>query len=755
MFLLRKLGVNPSTAAVASLMVAFIVLAVVLGVLGYRGLNDLERPQDDAGWSIFQIGFEHERLQLSAETGTPAAELRLRGDIYLSRVNLLREAPALETVRNGMDGLSLKAFFQSAERTDALIDGAGTAEGRLALLQQLRKDAKPVRDLMVDTTYLSRQLQKEDRSHHIRVLILSLGALETLLAILIGLCIFVLRISRKLNEAKKAALASADLLKKNMELELEKIRADEASKTKSQFLSNMSHEIRTPLNGIIGTLQIIDPATLTRENEDYFGIIRRSSLTLLDIVNSILDLSKIEADEVTLSRRNFNLRSLVSDILTHHSVLASEKNIDLLVQFDSSIPEKVFSDPAKVEQILNNLISNALKFTVSGSVTLAVTRRGHDHPPSASEPSDGLEFKVSDTGIGIAAEDLSRLFRPFKQIDGSLTRRYTGTGLGLSIVRKLVTLLGGAVSVASRPGAGSTFIVEIPRAVLAGGTPVEEAPEHGTDDNPEVVLFGGWYSTIFRSCQFLSQLGPRLKVVYTLQEAEDFARSVPKSVRAAIVDRRFCGDGVQLMRDLSRHHEGGWTIPTIVIQGTMLQPSEKSEFVVGEVIGLFSRSSLLDVLKRSGVLGEFGKLRKQSDTPAGRANAAGHLGDLRVLVVDDSSINLRVMERLLGNLGITRVATASGANEAISRLADAEYDLVFMDIQMPDIDGYSAAKLIRQRGYGDLKIVACSAHAFESDISRSVEEGLDGHLSKPVMTVELEEVLVRLFPGPSGSGPSS
>ncbi|MCX7348006.1 MAG: hypothetical protein NTZ54_00255, partial [Alphaproteobacteria bacterium] len=184
MFLLRKLGVNPSTAAVASLMVAFIVLAVVLGVLGYRGLNDLERPQDDAGW-------------------------------------LLREAPALETVRNGMDGLSLKAFFQSAERTDALIDGAGTAEGRLALLQQLRKDAKPVRDLMVDTTYLSRQLQKEDRSHHIRVLILSLGALETLLAILIGLCIFVLRISRKLNEAKKAALASADLLKKNMELELE------------------------------------------------------------------------------------------------------------------------------------------------------------------------------------------------------------------------------------------------------------------------------------------------------------------------------------------------------------------------------------------------------------------------------------------------------------------------------------------------------------------------------------------------------
>lgn len=269
------------------------------------------------------------------------------------------------------------------------------------------------------------------------------------------------------------------------------------------------------------------------------------------------------------------------------------------------------------------------------------------------------------------------------------------------------------------------------------------------------MLFGGWYSTIFRSCQFLSQLGPRLKVVYTLQEAEDFARSVPKSVRAAIVDRRFCGDGVQLMRDLSRHHEGGWTIPTIVIQGTMLQPSEKSEFVVGEVIGLFSRSSLLDVLKRSGVLGEFGKLRKQSDTPAGRANAAGHLGDLRVLVVDDSSINLRVMERLLGNLGITRVATASGANEAISRLADAEYDLVFMDIQMPDIDGYSAAKLIRQRGYGDLKIVACSAHAFESDISRSVEEGLDGHLSKPVMTVELEEVLVRLFPGPSGSGPSS
>lgn len=738
---LRPQSGTRATVAIGALIFVLVLLGSILGVLGYKGLSDLQKPQDDPAWSIFQLGFEHERLLSAAETASDEAALRLRGDIYLSRVALLRDAPALIEVRNSIEPEKLVEFFESALLTDSLIDRVGEWGGREALVSQLRQNARPIRELMIDMTNLNRSIQNADRSRQVRQLVFSIVALETLLAILILLCVVVLRISSKLAAANAAALASADLLKKNMELELEKARADEASKAKSQFLSNMSHEIRTPLNGIIGTLQLIEPVGLSRENGDYFEIIRRSSRSLLEIVNSILDISKIEANEETTSSRWFEVRSLLADVLAQHEVNAEAKGIDVFVRVHEAVPRFIHSDPLKVEQILNNLLSNALKFTDRGSMTLSVMRRPGGRSGGGAL-SDDLQFQVADTGIGISEVDRRRLFKPFKQVDGSLTRRFVGTGLGLSIVRGLTDLLGGEVLLESTPGVGSTFSIVIPCAAGAGDNAAEVPRQGGPAEGVEVALFGSHYATVFRAGQILAHLGATLKSLDTPEQAREFARSVATTTRVTVTDRRFAVDAVKFLEELERDPGIGWQVPTIVIQGPRPEDVQRKDYIVGEIFGQFSSSSFIETLQRSNVLERACEPQCRPIAPAGESR---HFQDIRVLVVDDSSINRRVLVQLLMKIGISHVMTASSAADALRQAASNNFDLIFMDIQMPDIDGYEATRLIRQQGYSRTRIVACSAHAFEADVTRSAEEGLDEHISKPVVIDELEAVLIRLF----------
>lgn len=743
----RQQGGSRATPLISILIVVLIGLGTILGILGYRGLSDLQKPQDDPAWSIFQLGFEHERLLLAAETGVDARSMRLRGDIYLSRVALLRDAPALEGVRQNIEPGKLTGLFDSATVTDRLIERVEAPGGREDLILQLRQNAGPVRELMIDMTNLNRAIQNDDRSRQVRQLVFSIVALETLLAVLVALCIVVLRISSKLSQANAAALANADLVNKNMELELQRARADDASKAKSQFLSNMSHEIRTPLNGIIGTLQLVDQGGLSRENRDYFEIVKRSSQSLLEIVNSILDISKIEANEEKVSKRAFDIRSLVSDLLAQHEVRASERGLDAFVDVDASVPRLVYSDPLKIEQILNNLISNALKFTERGSMTLTVRRCSRSKGPDDDGHAESLEFQVVDTGIGISEADAPRLFQPFRQVDGSLTRRFLGTGLGLSIVRKLAVMLGGDVTLISSPGSGSTFTVVLPGAIRSDDPETSVPLEPGPAEGVEVVLLGDDFATVFRAGQALAHLGASLYPVRTPEEARAFARARPTKARAAIVDRRFSGDAVRFLDDIAGDASIGWRIPTIIIQDREPNDGDRREFIVGEIFGRFSRSSFIDILQRCGVLDLTAEVRRPSGATALQSLEAPSQRQLKVLVVDDNSINRRVLERLLRKVGIWEVATASGAAEAIDKTAREGFDLVFMDIQMPDIDGYFATRMIRQQGHPGMRIVACSAHAFETDVSRSSAEGLDGHLSKPVVLAELQSVIDRLFPG--------
>ena len=715
-------------------MLLLISASVFLAVRGLSNLNELRTPRDNTAWEIAQMGLKHQQLLLAVTTGEGQADLNRHGDGYLAHVNTLRDHPMFIEARANVGEKRLLLLYESATTTDQLLDTADTTKGREALRQQLLSDMLPVRQLTADLAEISYQLETAQHERQARSIITNVIALETLMAALMGLSMFAYRTRKKLLDTNEIKLANAELSRRNLELELGKARADDASKAKSQFLSNMSHEIRTPLNGIIGTLQIIDGKSLTRENHDLFDIVQRSSRSLLDIVNNILSISKIEANEVDVLNRSFDIWRLVADVLAQYEVLAADKGIDLLVSFDEATPRNLYGDPVKVEQILQNLLSNALKFTDKGSVTLAVARETRE---VAGSPVSMLKLVVTDTGIGISEPDQTKIFRPFHQVDASLRRRYMGTGLGLSIVRKLTAVMNGTVELSSVLGSGTTVTVDLP---CGPATAELEAPR-GHADAPDVVLLGGQYSTIFRANEVLLQIGKRTLVINSAKEARRFGLSPPSSAKVALVDQRFGGDAAPVIERLT------WLIPTILIETTATTAQAATagmndHIFAGGIIGRFSRASLAEALEKAGLIGVRNDAQQSPDL---LPQPEGDLDHLRVLIVDDNAINRRVLQRLLTNLGLSHTETVSGGGEAIRRIGETEFDLVLMDVQMPEIDGYLATRLIREKGYSNLKIVACSAHAFENDVARSGEEGMDGHISKPVQLAELDALLRKLF----------
>jgi signal transduction histidine kinase/CheY-like chemotaxis protein len=714
-------GWNRWTISLVAVTALLVVAFTVLAIIGYDHVMDLTTAKDDTSWIISQVSYEHERLLLAAETEASQADLRLRGDIYLSRVSLLQNAPSFSDLRQVASPESLIKLYQSAEITDALINKAISEDGRRMLLERLRADSGSIRQEINQLSRLNYDIIVKDLASHAHDILRYIVAFGALLFVVIGLSVSGVVISRR-----------------NIQLEAQRNSANDASRLKSQFLSNMSHEIRTPLNGILGTLQLIEHDTLSRENKESIDIIGRSSRSLLGIVNNILDVSKIEAGESVISLQLFDTRILVADVLSHSAGLTRDKDIDLLVRFDQSLPTYMYSDRLKLEQILNNLLSNAAKFTEAGSIALEVRRS--NAPSSREQDLGSIQFVVSDTGIGISKEDQARLFEPFKQVDSSLTRRYKGTGLGLSIVRNLVEKLGGEVELQSKPGVGTSITVEIPGALAGGSARDEDSGKESASSAPEIVLLGE-YSTIFRASLSLIQLGKRVKTITTPKEAESFLKSPPSSLRAVVADRRFGEDAIAWINHIADVNGLSKDLPIIIVRGIKAYPPRSTDLAVFEIEGRFNRSAFFDVLQEA--VPSLGIQPSDTMPRIGQLNdgMAAIIEGTRVLVVDDNAINRRVLVRLLRNAGVRDVEPVTGAIEALKRLEQERFDLVFMDLQMPGIDGYMAARMIREKGYGDIKIFACSAHAFESDIQRSLDEGLDGHLTKPVEAGQLMALL--------------
>ena len=529
---------------------------------------------------------------------------------------------------------------------------------------------------------------------------------------------------------------------RHTQLEVELTRAKQAAESavmaKGEFLATMSHEIRTPLNGIIPMLDLLSNSRLAMDQQEILRTATASAQQLLRIVDDILDYSKLEADRLELETTGFNLRDLLHSVITLMERPAEAKNLHLTLFIDSSVRLPVRGDPVRLRQILSNLISNAIKFTERGSVTVNVRRIGET--PAQHQ----LRFEVQDTGIGIDAATRDRLFQPFSQADASTTRLYGGTGLGLVISQRIVSLMGGRIGVESQPGMGSTFWFEIPLLKVAGDMPSQQEDLHGG----RVLLITTDQRLRMRLTMLLPNWGLRVTTVENTHDALERLRQAraqgePWVYSVVLADlSSIRSTALSLARNMERRAQYG-DARLVYLRGddvTSLELPLSATIVPRNV----EDADLRAALSASGVSWSHHEAHPE---PAPRPPRAMPQRKTRVLLVEDNPVNLMVAQRLLQVLGVDCDAAGNG-QAALEKLDGGDYDLVLMDCQMPVLDGYAATRRWREieqeRGAERrLPIVAMTANAMAGDRQKCLDAGMDDYLAKPVTRAELEQCVAR------------
>ena len=529
--------------------------------------------------------------------------------------------------------------------------------------------------------------------------------------------------------------------------------AEAGSRAKSQFLATMSHEIRTPMNGILGMTELLRGTELSPPQRRFADAVYQSAEHLLSLINDILDFSKIEAGKLELESIPFDLRELVEGIGELFAQPAATKGVELLCSVPHELPVAVKGDPVRLRQILSNLVSNAVKFTGQGEIVARVKLLHEDHKQAH------FRLEVQDSGVGISEDQQSRLFHAFVQADGSTTRCFGGTGLGLAIAKKLVNMLGGQIGLVSEPGQGSVFWFELPLLKQASNALAVNPLAEGLGGLSVLVV-----DDSVTNCEILAHCLRSWSMSYTIASSgQDALQTLDRldghRFDLAILDLHMPGiDGFSVARAI-RANPRYAALPLIMLasaSGAGITHPERS--AIGRDCFLSKpvrHSELYDAMTTLLALKTFeSPVEHRSPPVLARTNALAG----RVLVAEDNLVNQTVASAMLESLGVTCCVTENG-RAAIERLSRERFDLVLMDCQMPEMDGFQATREIRLRQeqgllYRPLPIVALTANAVDGDRERCLAAGMDDYLSKPFTRDRLSSILLRWLPQ-TGAGVAS